>query len=71
MSLSSAMSKEPGMGPKTKKPRTMAGLINRHRKTDSMVGLLEASRCVHSSSRCYKNKSIPRGKGFLASPGQT
>jgi len=33
MSLSSAQSKEPGMGPKTKKPRSMAGLVSRYKKT--------------------------------------
>jgi hypothetical protein len=65
MSLSSAQSKEPGMGPKTKKPRSMAGLVSRYKKPDSMAGFLKASRCVHSSSRWYKNKSIPRGKGFF------
>jgi len=37
------------------------------KKTDSMAGVMKVSRCVHSSSRCYKNKSIPRGKGFLKS----
>jgi hypothetical protein len=41
MSLSSARSKEPGIGPKTKKPRSMAGLIKGHKKPDSMVGLLK------------------------------
>lgn len=29
------------MGPKTKKPRTMAGLVNRHKKPDSLAGLLK------------------------------
>jgi hypothetical protein len=41
MSLSSAWSKEPGMGPKTKKPRTMAGLINGHKKTRLAGRVLE------------------------------
>jgi len=33
MSLSSAQGKEAGMGPKTKKPRSMAGLVSRYKKT--------------------------------------
>jgi len=40
------------MGPKTKKPRTMAGLIIRHEKTDSMVGFwkrLAAFTAVHAA----------------------
>ncbi|MFG0466676.1 hypothetical protein ACF8LF_18885 [Pseudomonas putida] len=27
--------------------------------------VLKASRCVHSNTRCYKIKSIPRGKAFF------
>jgi hypothetical protein len=46
MSLLSAQGKEAGMGPKTKKPRSMAGLVNGYKKPDSMVGFLKASRCV-------------------------
>lgn len=38
MSLSSAWSKEPGMGPETKKPHTMAGLVNGHKKPGSWPG---------------------------------
>jgi hypothetical protein len=50
------------MGPKTKKPRTMAGLVNGHKKPGSLTGLLKVSWCVHSNTLCYKNTSIPRGK---------
>ena len=56
------------MGPKTKKPRSMAGLVSRYKKPDSMAGFLKVSRCVHSSSRSYENRSIPRGKAFLPRP---
>ncbi len=42
MSLSSAQSKEPGMGPKTKKPRSMAGLVSKYKKPDSMAGFFES-----------------------------
>lgn len=54
MSLSSAKSKEPGMGPKTEKPCSMTGLINRHKKPDSMAGFLKrfaAFTAVHAAMK--------------------
>jgi len=38
--------------------------MNRHKKPNSTGRVLEASRCVHSNTRCYKNKSITRGKAI-------
>jgi hypothetical protein len=52
--------------PKTKKPCSMAGLLNGYKKTDSMVGFLKGVSLRHSNTRCYKSSSIPRGKGFSA-----
>ena len=54
------------MGPKTKKPRQMPRLIDREQKTRLSGRVLKASRCVHSNSRCYENRSIPRGKVISA-----
>ena len=65
MTLSSAWSKETGMGPKTKKPRQMPRPINSEQKTRLSGRVSRASRCVHSNSRCYENRSIPCGKVFL------
>jgi hypothetical protein len=40
----------------------MAGLENVHKKPGSVAGLLNASRCVQSNTRCYKSRTIPREK---------
>ena len=52
--------------PKTKKPCSMAGLVNGYKKTDSMVGFLKGVSLRHSNTRCYKSRPIPRGKGISA-----
>lgn len=53
-SLASAFGKETGVGPKTKKPRSMAGLENRNKKTGSVAGLLRrlaASTAIHAAMK--------------------
>jgi hypothetical protein len=67
MSLSSAQSKEAGMGPKTIKPRSMAGLVSRYKKPDSLAGFrkrLAAFTAVHAA---IKTNLFRAEKCFLSS----
>lgn len=40
--------------------------MNWYEKTRLDGRVLKASRCVHSSSRCYETRVIPRGKPLFS-----